>query len=91
MEKHAALTTLGEAEVVQPCSILGLDGKTMQLKLPRYLTLGSAVKVEANDTLSLGEVSYCRPEGDSYVVSVELLQALHNVAEMSRLAKALLG
>jgi hypothetical protein len=90
METVAAFTKLGDAEVSLRCPVLGLDGHTMRLKLSKRVDIGSAVKVEADDTLSLGEVSYCRPEGDGYVVWVELLQSLHNVAELSRLAHALL-
>ena len=90
METVAVLTNL-EAEVTQTCSVVGLDGSTMHLKFPHHLTVGSAVKVESDDTISLGEVSYCRREGESYVVWVELVQALHHVTEMSRLARALVS
>jgi hypothetical protein len=90
METVAAFTKLDDAEVSLHCPVLGLDGHMMQLKLPKWVDTGSAVKVETGDTMSLGEVSYCRPEGDGYVVWVELLQSLHHVAELSRLAHALL-
>ena len=90
MDTVAALTNLEESQVFQACSVLGLDGHMMQLKLPKPVGIGSAVKIEADDTLSLGEVSYCRPEGDGYIVWVDLIQALHNVAELSRLSRALL-
>ena len=91
MEKVAAFTNLDDAERPVACPVLGLDGYTMQLKLSKRVAIGSAVKVEAGDTMSLGEVSYCRPEGDGYVVCVEVMQALKNVSELSRLARALLG
>ena len=86
----AAFTSL-ENEFSQMCPVLELDGHIMQLKLPKHVSIGSAVKVEADDTLSLGEVSYCRPEGDGYVVYVELMQSLHSVTEMTRLSRALLS
>ena len=63
----------------------------MHLKMSRPIQPGSAVKIEADDTMSLGEVNCCRPEGDSFVVGVELFQALHNVTELTRLARALLS
>lgn len=87
----AAFTKLDDTEVALCCPVLGVDGHMIQLKLPKWVDIGSAVKVEADDTLSLGEVSYCRPDGDGYVVWVDLLQSLHNVAELSRLAQALLA
>jgi hypothetical protein len=91
METVAAFTKLGEVEVPLPCPVLELDGHMLQLRLPQWVDIGSAVRVEANDTMSLGEVSYCRPEGDGYLVWVELLQSLHNVTELSRLARALMS
>ena len=86
----AALTDLEKDGVAQPCLVLGLDGNKMHLKLPQHLKVGSPVKIESGDTLSLGEVSYCRPDGDGYVAWVEIMQALHDVNELTRLARALL-
>ena len=91
METVAALTNLEEKGSPQDCPILALDGCTMQLRSSRPLNIGSPVKVEADDTISLGEVSFCRPEGGGYVVWIDLMQQLHDVAELSRLARALLA
>ena len=91
MKTVAALTNLEGPEVSQTCSVLAVSGHMMQLKLPKPVGIGNAVKIEADETLSLGEVSYCRPEGDGYIVWVDLIQALHNVSELSRLARALLA
>jgi len=91
METAAAFTDLEESNVSQSCLVLALDGSSMQLKLPSQVPVGRPVKIEADDTLSLGEVSYCRPTEDGYIVWVEVMEALHNVGELSRLARALLG
>jgi hypothetical protein len=90
METEAAFTNLDGAETSLACQVLGLDGHTMQLKLPKCVDIGSPVKVEGNDTLSLGEVSYCCPTADGYLVWVEVLESLRNVTELSRLSRALL-
>ncbi len=91
METVAAFTKLDDAEVSLRCPVLGRDGRMMQLKVAKWVDIGSAVKVEADDTMSLGEVSYCRPEGDGYLVWVELFQALQQCAELSRLSHALVS
>lgn len=99
METVAALTNLeanaeggpDQAAAPQPCVVVALDGKMMQVKLPQQVHAGSPVKVEAEDTISLGEVASCRPEGDEYIANVEILQALRNVNELTRLARALLA
>jgi len=91
METVAAFTNLEDQEIPQLCPLLGLTGRNMQLKLAARIGVGSAVKVETGDTLTLGEVSYCHPVADGYVVGVEINEALHNVAELTRLARALLA
>ena len=90
METVAAFTNLQDAGVSVDCPLLGIDGATMRLKLSKPVAIGDAVKIEAGDTLSLGEVSYCQASNDGYIVWVEVLQALHDVTELSRLATALL-
>jgi hypothetical protein len=89
METVGSFTNLNDAGVSQACPVLGLDGHTMQVKLAKRVDIGCAVKVETDNTLSLGEVSYCRPEGDGYLVWVDVMQAMHDVAELTRLARAL--
>jgi hypothetical protein len=89
METVAAITTLDQAEVSQAGTVVALHGQIMELKTPKHMKIGSLVKVEADDTLSLGEISYCCPDGDGYTVCVELVQAMHHVSELSRLARAL--
>jgi hypothetical protein len=91
METLVAYTNLSQTEASGVCPVLEHEGSRIQLKVPKGIDVGSAIKIEAGDTLSLGEVSDCYPDGDGYVVCVELLQALHNVAELSRLARALLS
>jgi hypothetical protein len=38
---------------------------------------------------SLGEVTGCQPEADGYMAWAQLVEALHSVDELSRLARAL--
>lgn len=90
METVADFATLDDNRSFKNCNVIGLEGRTMQLKLPKRVDIGKPVKIEAEDTLSLGEVSRCYPAGDGYVVWVELNESLRNVAELSRLAHALL-
>ena len=91
MEMVADFTNLDNAEVSSNCPVIQYDNHTIQLRLSKRVNIGSPVKLEADDTMALGEVSFCQPEGDGYIVWVELAQALHNVMDLSRLARALLA
>jgi hypothetical protein len=61
----------------------------MGLLIDREVPLGAAVKVEWSQTLLLGEVCYCRPEGEGFVVGLQLEHALYTTAELARLARRL--
>ncbi len=91
METLVAFTNLSETETPQICPMVRMDGRILQVKLPTYAAIGTAVKIECNDTLSLGEVSGCQPEQDGYVVWIQLIEALRDVTELSRLARALVA
>lgn len=91
METVAAFTDLKDSKGPLQCPVIGVQGRLVQLKVPKWVEIGSPVKVEADDTISLGEISCCRADGDGYAVWVELLESLHNVAELSRLAHALVA
>jgi len=56
----------------------------------RSVPLDAAVKVEWDHTVLLREVCYCRSQGDSFALGLELEHALYNTAELARLAKCLL-
>lgn len=91
METDAVFTNLENSDPSQPCSVVALNGHTMQLKVPQPVGIGSPVKIESDDTISLGEVSQCLRGEEGYIVWVNLVEALHNVEELSRLARALLA
>ena len=91
MDTVVTLTNLQESENSLAGAVIEARGHFLEMKLAQPVGVGSPVKVEANDTISLGEVSYCSPAGDGYIVGVDLMEALHNVAELSRLARALLS
>jgi hypothetical protein len=45
----------------------------MGLLIASRVSVGAAVKVEWSHTLLLGEVVYCRPEGEGYAIGLELV------------------
>lgn len=91
MVPEADFATLDDNRLFTNCPVIGQNGPFMQLKVPKQVDIGKPIKIEAEDTLSLGDVCACQSEGDVFVVSVELTESLHHVAALSRLAQALLG
>ncbi|MDQ2898756.1 MAG: hypothetical protein M3Y07_03025 [Acidobacteriota bacterium] len=71
--------------------IVDISGKTMELQAARDLPRGTLVRIEARDTLWLGEVSECEKREGGYNVRVTLAHALYGLAELGRLAERFAG
>lgn len=91
VEGDVKVTLLGNVEASFPGRAMNLSGKGMRLEIGRPLAPGSPVKVEAGDTLMLGEVMYCQAQAQGFAIGVALEQALYDVADLARLAARLLG
>ena len=84
------VTVLGECDTKFLGRITNSSTRGIGLRIDRLVPLGSAVKVEWGQTLLLGEVRYCRPEGDGFTIGLDLEHALYHTEELARLARRLL-
>ena len=82
--RSVEITLFGEPDISLPARIKNLSGRGIGLELDGPVAAGTALKVELEDSLLLGEVIYCRRDEDSYYVGVELEHALCGLAELSR-------
>ena len=60
-----------------------LSGRGLVLDMPHPPPIGAALKIQVADTILLGEVVYCQPQGDSYKVGVELDQVVNDIANLA--------
>ncbi|MGH8247722.1 MAG: hypothetical protein ACREUU_14980, partial [Gammaproteobacteria bacterium] len=61
----------------------------LKLDLAEGLSPGTAVKVEFDDVLLLGEVVHCRRHGFRFTVGLELEHAVYGTRDLARLAEAI--
>ncbi len=59
--------------------------------LERPLPVGSALQINCDDLILLGEVCYCRPAGPVYAAGIHLEQCLTITEDLLRLAGQLRG
>ena len=71
--------------------ILNVSQSGLRLLVGQPVASGTAIKIEYEDTLLLGEAVYCYPAGDQFAVGLELQQALYGTSELAKLADRLLG
>lgn len=70
------VTVFGEPDIRLPAQVKNISNRGVGLSLLGPVAIGSALKIELEDSLLLGEVIYCRDDESSFYVGVELEQAL---------------
>lgn len=86
--QSVAITLFGEPDIRLWGRIRNISGRGIGLEMEGPVAAGTALKVELDDALLLGEVIYCRPDESVFYVGVELEHALSGLGELSRMVNA---
>ena len=90
-DQSAVLVLLSEGDLRLPVQVLEISGTGLRLLLNRLVHVDSAVRIDLNDCILLGEVCHCAPAPGGYLCGVQLEQALTNVSDLVRLNEHLMG
>jgi hypothetical protein len=90
------LTILGSSagvpDKVVPACIINLSGRGLSLTTEAPVPVGSAVRIDIDDNMLLGEVCHLNQTGPaSFTCGVHLEQALTAVNDLSRLIAGIMG
>uniref|UniRef100_Q01SY4 Type IV pilus assembly PilZ n=1 Tax=Solibacter usitatus (strain Ellin6076) TaxID=234267 RepID=Q01SY4_SOLUE len=87
-DRSVAITVFGEPDMRIRGRIRNISGRGIGLETEVPVAAGTALKVELDDGLLLGEVIYCRADGPVFYVGVELEHALCGLGELSLMVNA---
>ena len=90
-QKNIIVTLLGDGGLSLPALAIEISGGGLRLSLNRAIQVGTAVKVETEDSMMLGEVCYCTPQSSGFLVGLKLNQVLSNLSELARLNRRIMG
>lgn len=65
-------------------TVTNASGRGVGLVAPQEIPPGTAIKIEMDDALILGEAVYCKNQGPSWLIGVELNQVLTGLSELGR-------
>jgi hypothetical protein len=82
-EQSVWITLFGEPDIRLPARIKNVSARGIGLELQGPVAIGTALKLELDDSLLLGELIYCRQDDASFYVGVELEQALCGLADLA--------
>jgi PilZ domain len=87
-EQSVWITLFGEPDIRLPARIKNVSARGIGLELQGPVAIGTALKLELDDSLLLGEVIYCRQDEAAFYVGVELEQALCGLADLALALRA---
>jgi hypothetical protein len=79
------LTLLDDSNHQFEATITEVSGRGMRIVAHRALPLSAPVRLDLDDSLVLGEVCYCSPDGDKFVIGLQLQHSLLRLAELADL------
>ena len=90
---HAVqVTVLDEPPLKMNGNVVNISGGGFQLQTTARIRLNAAVRIDLADAVLLGEVCYCRDQGDgNYAIGLESQQILTHAGDLAQLMKGLSG
>jgi hypothetical protein len=87
-DQSISITLFGEPDIHLPARIKNVSKRGIGIELQGPVAVGTALRIELDDALLLGEVIYCRQDEGACYVGVELEHALYGLAEFARSLRA---
>ena len=84
------VTLLGSPPEHVDAVLLNVSGRGARLRVPRRIECDTALRIDLDNAMLLGEVCYCATDGDGYGIGVQLEHSLLNLAEVIRRREHLL-
>jgi hypothetical protein len=81
----------GNQKLSIPCVFRGMEGKRLALEVKQAITVSTAVSVECDDALFLGEVVTCVAIDDGWRVEIKVEQILTGLQSLMALRAHLLS
>jgi hypothetical protein len=88
VDRSVTITTLGENQVRQAAQIKNASGSGLGLLVEKAIPPGTALRIEWEDAIVLGEAMYCRPMEKGHFVGVQLEQMLRGLGELRQRFRA---
>ena len=90
-EQSVRLNVLGAAPQTIPAQLRILVGRRAELKSESAVAPGTAVRIDLEDSMLLGEVAECGSDGPHFVTQIEVVQAIPSLSDLARLVAAVMN
>lgn len=90
-EQTVRLNVLGAAPQTIPAQLRILVGRRAELRSESAVAPGTAVRIDLEDSMLLGEVAGCIPEGSLFAAQIEVVEAIPSLSDLARLVAAVMN
>ena len=84
VDQSVVVTVLGSEESRLPAIVRNASGRGLAIEMPLPVSPGTALQIELDDSIVLGEAVYCHGGTPPYLIGVELDQVLCGLTELGR-------
>lgn len=83
-DQNISITVLSACPSRMNARVRNASGRGLGLLLPAAIPPGTAIRIDLDDAIILGEVIYCCADGDGYFMGIHLEQMLRDLADLDR-------
>jgi hypothetical protein len=84
------LTDLSGPRQTLMARIINLNGRIAELQIPDRIAAGSAIRIDLDDSMLMGEVTLCAAQGDQFAIQLAISEAIPCMSDLQRLVSALM-
>jgi hypothetical protein len=87
-DQQVRVTVYGPPDLHLTAIVKNVSGRGMGIEVDGPIATGTALKIDLDDAILLGEVIYARDQGTSFYLGVELEHALYGLAELAKAVRS---
>ncbi len=91
IDRPVRVTELDSQPIRWTGTVRNLSGRGMRLTVPQAISPGTAIRVDADNIMFLGEVCYCVAESPGYSIGLMVEHILTGLDELEHLNRGLFG
>jgi hypothetical protein len=81
------IQVIGNAGPPFRAKVTNYSGRGLALESPQSLEPGTAIRIDMEDAMILGEAVYCRQDADSWFAGIEIDQTLCGLSAIARIVQ----
>ena len=89
-DQPVRLSILSDVPQAITAFIISLNGRNAVLRVPQAIPAGSAIRLDLDDSMLIGEISGCAAGEEHFEIQFHIKEAIPSMSDLARLVSALM-